>query len=380
MPRKARIVVKNTPHHIVIRGHNNGQVFFEEKDYETYLQDLVTFKKQFKCKVYGYCLLENEVHLIVNPGNDEKSLGLLLKRLGGRYTRYVNKTYDKSGTIWEGRYKSSPIEKETYLLKSELYVDSKAKIKNIVKDSFDYKWSSALIKSGQKMDKQGLIDLSKEFLLLGSNEEEAKKAYFASIFDDLNIDDIAFIENAVQRSQLTGSPGFVDTVEKKTGERIETRGQGRPKKVSSIKKKTGKISKKTKEKITEDVYKITGKEKNKDIVKETAQIKTEAKAETAVKKKSPFSRMAFLSLKQDMLQLRENNSIYTETAYKNLMNSINDIEKTLVSNNIKDGQNLIAALVQNLNLKRGKEFNDNVSVVIADGIAPLISIIASLKG
>jgi len=108
MPRIARIVIADYPHHIIQRGHNRQVVFAGDEDYLYYLENLKEWKKTFKCKVYAYCLMTNH-YLIVSPSKKAENLALLMKRVSGRQTRYVNKIERRSGTLWEGRYKSSLI-------------------------------------------------------------------------------------------------------------------------------------------------------------------------------------------------------------------------------------------------------------------------------
>jgi len=123
MPRRARIILSNTAHHIVQRGHNRQAVFIEDADYQYYLRTLREWKEELAIKVYGYCLMTNHVHLIIDPCEDRDNLGKLMKRLAGRQTRYVNYLERRSGSLWEGRYKSSPIETDTYLLACCRYVE-----------------------------------------------------------------------------------------------------------------------------------------------------------------------------------------------------------------------------------------------------------------
>ncbi|MDF1589579.1 MAG: transposase, partial [Gammaproteobacteria bacterium] len=110
MPRQARIILQNTPHHIVQRGHNRETVFVEKEDYIYYLDTLKEWKQELRVNVYGYCLMSNHVHLILDPVDEPANLGKLMKRLAGRQTRYVNYQEKRTGSLWEGRYKSSPIE------------------------------------------------------------------------------------------------------------------------------------------------------------------------------------------------------------------------------------------------------------------------------
>jgi len=123
MPRKARVVLPNYPHHVVQRGYNRQAVFIEETDYLYYLENLAEWKTTLGCKVYGYCLMTNHVHLIVDPGERAENLGLLVKRLAGRQTRLVNRVERRTGSLWEGRYKSSAIETDRYLLACCRYVE-----------------------------------------------------------------------------------------------------------------------------------------------------------------------------------------------------------------------------------------------------------------
>jgi putative transposase len=106
MPRMGRVVLPEYPHHIVQRGHDRNVVFASEPDFRYYLETLVEFKEGLRVNVYAYCLMTNHVHLLLAP-SDEKGLGLLMKRLAGRQTRYRNKLEGRSGTLWGGRYKSS---------------------------------------------------------------------------------------------------------------------------------------------------------------------------------------------------------------------------------------------------------------------------------
>ena len=123
MPRTARIVVMGYPHHIIQRGHNRQVVFASDEDYQYYLDNLCEWKEKLGCKVYAYCLMTNHVHLIVDPGEDGGNLARLMKRVAGRQTRYLNKLQKRTGSLWEGRFKSSTISADEYLLACSRYVE-----------------------------------------------------------------------------------------------------------------------------------------------------------------------------------------------------------------------------------------------------------------
>jgi putative transposase len=100
------------------------------------------FRDELELKVYGYCLMTNHVHLIIDPGSDENNLGLLMKRLAGRHTRRINRLERRTGTSWEGRFKCSPIESDRYLLACTRYVDLNPVRARMVARPEDYAWSS----------------------------------------------------------------------------------------------------------------------------------------------------------------------------------------------------------------------------------------------
>jgi REP element-mobilizing transposase RayT len=104
------------PHHVVQRGHNRNAVFVGDGDYCYYLDTLGDWARQLQVKVYAWCLMTNHVHLLLDPGDDIKSIGLLMKRLAGRQTRFVNQQENRTGSLWDGRYKMSIVDSDEYFL------------------------------------------------------------------------------------------------------------------------------------------------------------------------------------------------------------------------------------------------------------------------
>ncbi|MEO0442464.1 MAG: transposase [Pseudomonadota bacterium] len=90
MPRKARVLVPNCPHHVVQRGHNRKAIFVSDEDYQYYLENLREWKEALDTKLYRWCLMTNHIHLIVEPGKEVMNLPLLMKRINGRQSAYVN--------------------------------------------------------------------------------------------------------------------------------------------------------------------------------------------------------------------------------------------------------------------------------------------------
>ncbi len=227
MPRSARIIIDGYPHHIIQRGHNRQVVFSSTTDYLFYLDNLHELKAKFGCKVYAYCLMANHVHLIIDPGSNGQNLALLMKRIAGRQTRYANRIEKRSGTLWEGRYKSSPINTDEYLMACCRYVELNPMRAGMVTAPELYRWSSYRTKIG--MAKQNWLDLDPFYQGLAKTAKKRREEYQAYIRETIVEDEMQQIRAAIQRGQLTGSEQFIDEIEDKIGIRIESRGPGRPK-------------------------------------------------------------------------------------------------------------------------------------------------------
>lgn len=228
MPRQARIIIPNTPHHIVQRGHNRQVVFASDDDFSYYKENLINFKREFGCKIYAYCLMTNHVHLVVDPGRKPEALSLLMKRVAGRQTRYVNKLEKRSGSLWEGRFKSSIVSTQEYLFACCRYVELNPFRAGIVDDPGSYKWSSYACKARGEVDK--VVDFDSQYMALGNTEKERHAAYEEYVKHTIPEFELKLIREAIQRCQLTGSEQFREEIFKKLGVRISNRKQGRPKK------------------------------------------------------------------------------------------------------------------------------------------------------
>ncbi len=229
MPRQARVVIPNCPHHVLQRGHNKQVVFAEKTDYAYYLNNLLEAKQLFGVQVYAYCLMTNHVHLLLSPGERTEHLGRFMKFIAGRQTRYVNKLEGRTGTLWEGRFKSSPVESEVYLLACCRYIERNPIRAKMVHVPSSYEWSSYQEKIGQRENR--LIDPDPIYQSLGETSQLRQRRYREFVEQSEDEKEWSPIRQAIQRGQLTGTERFVDQVEKKIGLRVEWRGQGRPKNI-----------------------------------------------------------------------------------------------------------------------------------------------------
>jgi putative transposase len=227
MPRTGRVVLPHTPHHVVHRGHDRNAVFVTPADYRYYLDTLREWKTQLGIELYAYCLMTNHVHLVLNPGERSEMLGGLMKRLGGRQTRYVNALEGRSGTLWEGRYKSSPIQSDTYLLACCRYVDLNPVRAGMVATPGEYPWSSYREKTDAS-NVADLVDSDPCYETLGASAMERQRAYAAFVSAAPSGDELSLIREALARGQLTGDQRFVVEVAQRIDRRIEHRRPGRP--------------------------------------------------------------------------------------------------------------------------------------------------------
>jgi putative transposase len=232
MPRRARIAIPHLPHHIVQRGHSRNWVFFSDSERTDYLGTLGECRVTLGIRVYAYCLMDNHVHLVVDPLDDIARLSDLMKRLAGRHTRRLNRTHGWSGSLWESRFKCSPIDTGQYLLACGRYVDQNPVRAHMVATPAEFAWSSYRARAG--LLQSPLLDLDPALDALSPREERRWEMYRALVAVALPNSDLDLIRGASTRNQLTGSDLFVDEVRKINGLDVPARGRGRPRKVADV--------------------------------------------------------------------------------------------------------------------------------------------------
>lgn len=227
MPRKARILVPNCPHHVVQRGHNRKAVFVADEDYRYYLENLKEFKEKLDIRLYAWCLMTNHIHLILEPGDDARVISELMKRLAGRQSAYVNKLERRTGSLWEGRFKASAIQKEQYLLTCVRYVEMNPVRAGMVAGPRQYKWSS--YRERVQAVPGRMLDRDECYIGLASAEEERIWRYRQFVREGSGEEELSMLRKSLNRNQLTGNGLFVDEIENRIGIRVESRARGRPK-------------------------------------------------------------------------------------------------------------------------------------------------------
>ena len=223
MPRPPRFIVPNFPHHVVQRGHNGRQIFFNDRYYKQYLDFLRKYKEELECKIYAFCLMTNHVHIIINPGNNILSLSKFMMCVSGMFTRYANHFEDCRGTLWEGRYKVSVIDTDSYLLACSRYVELNPVTANMVSRPEQCFWSSYRSKIG--LNPINWLDLDPCYLGIGKNNLERFAAYKQWIKKGISKNERKIIRGAYRKGIPTGPPIFVDEIMKKFNCQLKRNGR-----------------------------------------------------------------------------------------------------------------------------------------------------------
>ncbi len=228
MPRRARLSIPGIPWHIIQRGNNKSACFYADDDYERYLDYLHEQAQKFACQIHAYVLMTNHVHLVITP-QEEDSAALLMKNLGQKYVQYINRTYQRSGSLWEGRYKSCLIESENYLLACYRYVELNPVRAGMVKHPRDYRWSSFRVNA--EGEGSSLISFHEQYLQLHLNADSRRKAYrrIFSVPVSQNLNNV--IRSATNGNNVLGKSQFQYQIESMLGRRVCRGKPGRPKKI-----------------------------------------------------------------------------------------------------------------------------------------------------
>jgi putative transposase len=155
MPRSARIVLPDIPHHVTQRGNNRQVVFLHDDDYLQYLSLIKEYSTIYNIAIHAYCLMPNHIHLVLIPPNED-ALSEAVGKTHYKYSLYFNKKYSKSGHLWQSRFYSCPLD-EPHYWKAIRYVERNPVRAKIVSEASQYKWSSAYAHLNKK-DVFGLLD------------------------------------------------------------------------------------------------------------------------------------------------------------------------------------------------------------------------------
>lgn len=229
MPRVARDIVPDIPYHLIHRGNNRQRIFFSDADYDHFLSLMYEAKAKYPCKIYSYVLMPNHIHLLLESCQHSEYLAKFIKMIAQKYTQRINMSHERTGTLWEGRFKSAPVSKDSYLLTCNRYIELNPVRAKIVKDPKDYQWSSYRFKIGYR-EKYLLIDMDPLYIDLGRNEAERQGNYKKWIAERIPSDEWDLIRKTVNKGGVFGNAQFKERLETMLGRRLDMKRQGRPEK------------------------------------------------------------------------------------------------------------------------------------------------------
>jgi putative transposase len=225
MPRRARLKLAGIPVHLIQRGNNRGACFFAEDDYQFYLDHLGEACKKFAVDLHAYVLMTNHVHLLMTPKTAEGP-SQVMKHLCQRYVQYVNRTYRRSGTLWEGRFRSCLIGEEDYFLGCQRYIELNPVRADMVKHPGEYQWSS--YGCNAQGSANALIRPHALYKRLGRSIQKRQAAYRDLFRYELDPGLVDEIRSATNGGYVLGTERFQKEIAEMLGRRTWRGSPGRP--------------------------------------------------------------------------------------------------------------------------------------------------------
>lgn len=217
MARLPRLCLSGIPQHIIQRGNNRQVCFGSDEDFAAYAYWLDEFSQKYHVAIHAWVFMTNHVHLLVTPDTPD-GISKMMQSLGRQYVRYFNYTYRRTGTLWEGRFKSCVVDAENYLLICQRYIELNPVRANMVCSPEEYRWSSYTANGlGRKVN---LCTPHPLYNQLGESTEKRTKVYrdlFLGHLDDVLI---GKIRNASNKGLALGNNRFKQEIEKLTGRRL----------------------------------------------------------------------------------------------------------------------------------------------------------------
>jgi len=225
MARLPRLSVPGYPHHVIQRGNNRQAIFLADADRLRMLELLEDHARQHEVAIHAYVLMDNHFHLLLTPQAGD-GLPRLMQAVGRRYVRYFNDSHGRSGTLWEGRYKSTLIEAESHLLACMAYIDLNPVRAGLVTLARDYPWSSHAHYVGLRTDR--MVTPHPLYWELGNTPFAREAAYARLVQEGLSQQQQLALTESALRGWALGSPDFMAALQTKTERRLSKSHPGRP--------------------------------------------------------------------------------------------------------------------------------------------------------
>jgi len=223
MARLPRFVLPGYPQHVIQRGNNRQQILVEEADYWFLWEKLLSAAEKFHCDIHAYTLMPNHFHLLLTPWQND-GIGKLMQYIGRYYVHHFNRSHDRTGTLWEGRYRATLLDPKAYLIPSSRYLELNAVRAGLVDDPGDYGWSSYACNALGSEDK--LVTPHAEYRRLGRSLKARQSAYRQGFEQPLDKNLLTRIRTATNKAWVLGDEAFTQGIEDKLNRRATPRPRG----------------------------------------------------------------------------------------------------------------------------------------------------------
>ncbi|MEZ5704047.1 MAG: transposase [Burkholderiaceae bacterium] len=225
MARLPRLSVPGYPHHVIQRGNNRQAIFLADADRQRMRDLLIDHSVRNGVAVHAYVLMDNHFHLLATP-ESEAALPAMMQSVGRSYVRYFNDRAGRTGTLWEGRYRSTVIEAKRHLLACMAYLDLNPVRAGLVHAPQDFPWSSHAHYVGLRIDK--LVTPHPLVWELGNTPFAREAAYLKLVQQGLSLVQVAALTEATLRGWALGDPAFLEELQRQTPRRLQPTTPGRP--------------------------------------------------------------------------------------------------------------------------------------------------------
>lgn len=225
MARLPRLTLPGYPHHVILRGNNRQTVFKDNADRQSFLELLVKHCQHEQVDLHAFVLMDNHLHLLVTPQADN-ALSKMMQHVGRDYVRYFNKRHIRTGTLWEGRFRSSLIQTDRYFLVCMAYIDLNPVRAGMVSQALDHPWSSHAHYVGARQDKW--LVAHDVYWALGNTPFAREKAYAEWVQSGIEEEKKHALTSSVLGGWALGEDAFTQSLQPMTGRRVRKAKAGRP--------------------------------------------------------------------------------------------------------------------------------------------------------
>lgn len=225
MARLPRLSIPGSLHHVMQRGNNQDAIVKTDADRQTLLTLVAEQALQFRVALHAYVLMDTHLHLLLTPATND-GISLMMQAVGRRYVRYFNDLHHRSGTLWDGRYRSTVVQAERHLISDMCFLDLMPVRAGRVAQPELYAWSSHRIYVGQAQDKR--LVPHPVYWSLGNTPFAREIAYAERVREGLSEAQTQAIEASVLHGWALGDPDFIAGIQKQTSRRVSKARPGRP--------------------------------------------------------------------------------------------------------------------------------------------------------